>query len=59
MLESYQRFSTGMYGHVIHTARKIIDVYVEGGDTAHIRALGISKALDKVNWYGLYIYQVD
>jgi hypothetical protein len=35
-------------GRAIYTARTIIDAYVEGGDTAHLRPLDISKALDKV-----------
>jgi Reverse transcriptase (RNA-dependent DNA polymerase) len=42
-------------GEAIFTARRVIESYVDGGDTAHVCALDISKAFDKVNHYGLFL----
>ena len=39
----------------IFTARRVIETYVDGGDTAHVCALDVSKAFDKVNQYGLFL----
>jgi hypothetical protein len=49
-------FKTGQgCDHAIYVARKVIESYVDGGGTAQLCALDVSKAFDKVNLHGLFL----
>ena len=39
----------------IYSARRVIESFIEGGDTVQVCALDISKAFDKVNLHGLFV----
>ena len=41
--------------NAIYRVRKIVDKFIEGGDTANICALDLTKAFDKVNHASLYM----
>lgn len=45
----------GGCSNAIFTARSIIDNYIDGGSTANLLALDISKAFDKVNHCALFL----
>ena len=41
--------------NAIHRVRKIVDKFIEGGDTANICALDLTKVFDKLNHASLYM----
>jgi len=41
--------------HAIRVARSTVDTIIRGGCTANLCAIDLSKALDKVNHYALYL----
>ena len=46
-------------GHAIHTVRKVVDYYVNGGSTVNVCLLDLSKAFDKMNHSALFIKLMD
>ena len=41
--------------HAIYRVRNVVDRYVNGGNTVHLRAIDLTNAFDKVNHHALYI----
>ena len=41
--------------HAVFSARKIVDSFIRGGNTANLCSIDLSKAFDKVNHHGLYL----
>ena len=67
LFESYFRSEDNQFGFkkatgctdAIFCANKLICSFTGAGDTAHIAALDISKAFDKVNHYALFLKLMD
>jgi len=41
--------------HAIYTVKNIVDHFIEGGNTANLCSIDLSKAFDKVNHHALFI----